>query len=302
MTRERGEAGRLRMRSKLFVPGSRPELFSKAIRSLADAVCFDLEDAVLPEQTTDARIHVREFLQSNVVTERAIGVRVNGVRSDSLVKDLSAVIWSGVVLVNVPKVENPSDVHEVAAELSKLERERDIARPIAILPTIESPRGLRLAYEIARVNARVAGLQLGLVDLFLPLGISAQDAPAAYQVRLQLRLAAGEAGVPCYDSAFPAFADAAGFAAEAAAARALGFAGKSCIHPSQIATANRIFSPTDEEVAIARSIVDRAHEAGVQGRGVFGLDGRMIDRPMIRRAEEIIQLAESLRENRSTDR
>jgi citrate lyase subunit beta/citryl-CoA lyase len=212
------------------------------------------------------------------------------------------VIWPGVVLVNVPKVENPSDVNEVAAELSKLEREREIARPIAILPTIESPRGLRLAYEIARVNARVAGLQLGLLDLFLPLGISAQDAAAAYQVRLQLRLAAGEARVPCFDSAFPAFADAAGFAAEAAAARALGFAGKSCIHPSQVAAANRIFSPTDEEVATARRIVDEAHEAGSQGRGVFGLDGDMIDRPMIRRAEEIIQLAESLRENRSTDR
>jgi citrate lyase subunit beta/citryl-CoA lyase len=302
MTMERGESGRWRMRSKLFVPGSRPELFSKAILSLADAVCFDLEDAVLPEQTADARIHVREFLQSNVVTERAIAVRVNGVRSDSLVKDLSAVVWPGVVLVNVPKVEDPSDVIEVAAELSKLERERDIARPIAILPTIESPRGLRLAYEVARVNARVAGLQLGLVDLFLTLGISAQDAAAAYHVRLQLRLAAGEAGVPCFDSAFPAFADAAGFAAEAAAARALGFAGKSCIHPSQVATANRIFSPTDEEVATARRIVDRAHEAGFQGRGVFGLDGHMIDRPMIRRAEEIIQLAESLRENRSTDR
>src|ERR1700712_1352267 len=142
MTMERGEAALLRMRSKLFVPGSRPELFSKAIRSRADAVCFDLEDAVLPEQTADARIHVREFLQSNVVTERAIAVRVNDVRAGSLVKDLSAVIWPGVVLVNVPKVEDPSDVNEVAAELSKLERERDIARPIAILPTIESPRGL----------------------------------------------------------------------------------------------------------------------------------------------------------------
>jgi citrate lyase beta subunit len=301
MSMERGEPGRLKMRSKLFVPGSRRELFSKAIHSLADVVCFDLEDAVLPEQTAEARIHVREFLQSNVVTGRPIAVRVNGVRSDSFAKDLSAVIWPGVVLVNVPKVENPSDVDEVAAELSKLERERDIARPIAILPTIESPRSLRLAYEIARTNTRVAGLQLGLVDLFLPLGISAQDAAAAYPIRLQLRLAAGEAGVPCFDSAFPAFADAAGFAAEAAAARALGFAGKSCIHPSQIATANRIFSPTNEEVAMARNIVDGAHEAGVQGRGVFGLDGRMIDRPMIRRAEEIIQLAESLREDRSTD-
>lgn len=297
MSGERSEAGRLRMRSKLFVPGNRPVLFAKALSSLSDAVCFDLEDAVPAEEKAVARAHVKEILQEKMERARTISVRVNDLRSAYFDEDLSAVVWPGIAVVAVPKTEHPDEVKELAAALSKLERERGIDRPIAILPTIESARGLRFAYEIAQADPRVAGLQLGLVDLFSSLGISAQDSAATHHVRLELRLAAGEAGLPCFDSAFPDFADSDGFAEDAATARGLGFSGKSCIHPSQIATANRIFSPTAEEVATARRVVDAAHAAAAHGRGVFALDGHMIDMPMIRRAEEILQLAASLRED-----
>jgi citrate lyase subunit beta/citryl-CoA lyase len=297
MTAERAEACRFTMRSKLFVPGNRPALFSKALRSLADAVCFDLEDAVLPEQKAAARTHVKQFLQSDAAAERGIAVRVNDLRSASFADDMFAVVWPGVALVNIPKTEDPSEVDEVAAALSKLEQQRGITQAIAILPTIESPRGLRLAHAIAQADPRVAGLQLGLVDLFSPLGISAQDKTAVHHLRLQLRLAAGEAGVLCFDSAFPDFADSDGVAEEAAAARSLGFSGKSCIHPGQIAIVNRIFSPTAEEVDAARRIVDAAREAAEEERGAFALDGRMIDRPIIRHAEEIIRVAASLQKD-----
>jgi len=279
------------MRSKLFVSGSRPALFPKAFHSDADIVCFDLEDAVLPVRKTEARGHVQMFLQANAGAERVIMVRVNGSRSSCFAEDLSAVVWPGVAMVNLPKVEDPFEIEEVSAALSKLERERGIARPIAVLPTIESPRGLRLAHTIAKADARVAGLQLGLVDLFETLGISAQDTFAAQHVRLQLCLAAGEAAVPCFDCAFPDFADSEGFAAEAASARRLGFSGKSCIHPSQIAAANQIFSPSVEEIATAHRTLDAAREASARGLGAFALDGRMVDEPVVRRAEEIIELA-----------
>jgi citrate lyase subunit beta / citryl-CoA lyase len=301
MTAERGEAHRFTMRSKLFVPGDRPALFSKALRSLADAVCFDLEDAVLPEQKATARSHVKAFLQSNAAAKRRIAVRVNDLRSAFFAEDLSAVVWPGVALVNIPKTEDPSELNEVAASLSKLEQQRGITQAIAILPTIESPRGLRLAHAIGQAGPRVAGLQLGLVDLFSPLGISAQDKTAAHQVRLLLRLAAGEADILCFDSAFPDFTDVDGFAEEAAVARSLGFSGKSCIHPNQIAAANRIFLPTAKEVDAARRIVDAAREAAAEERGVFALDGRMIDRPIIRRAEEIIQVAASLQKGGTSE-
>jgi citrate lyase subunit beta/citryl-CoA lyase len=279
------------MRSKLFVPGNRPALFSKALHSDADVVCFDLEDAVLPAQKAEARAHVQAFLQTNAVTERVIMVRVNGIHSTLLAQDLSAVVWPAVAVVSLPKVEDPLEIEELSAALSKLERERGLARPIAIHPTIESPRGLRLAHAIAGADARVAGLQLGLVDLFEPLGISQRDKFAAHHVRMQLRLAAAEAEVPCLDSAFPAFGDAEGFAAEAEAARDLGFSGKSCIHPSQIAAANQVFSPSAEEIATAHRTIRAASEAAAGGLGAFTLDGRMIDRPIIRRAKEILRFA-----------
>jgi citrate lyase subunit beta/citryl-CoA lyase len=197
--------GRFAMRSKLFVPGSRPELFSKALHSDADVVCFDLEDAVLPAQKAEARAHVQAFLQANIGTERVIMARVNGIHSTLLAEDLSAVAWPAVAMVSLPKVEDPSEIEELSAALSKLERGRGLTRPIAIHPTIESPRGLRLAHAIAGADARVAGLQLGLVDLFEPLGISQRDKFAAHHVRLRLCLAAAEAEVPCFDCAFPAF-------------------------------------------------------------------------------------------------
>lgn len=285
------------MRSKLFVPGSRPALFSKAFASDADAVCFDLEDSVLPEQKCEARSQVKQFLQTNIGMKRTIIVRVNGRHSSYFAEDVSALVCSAVTMVALPKVEDPSEIRDLAAVLSNLEQKRHVARPIMILATIESPRGLRLAAAIAGSDSRVAGLQLGLLDLFEPLGISAANRFAAHYARLQLSLAGGEAGIPCFDTAFSNFADVDGFAAEAAMARSMGFSGKSCIHPSQIADANQAFSPTEEEIGSALRIVAAAREATLAGLGAFALDRHMVDAPMVRRAEGVVQLAESLRKH-----
>jgi citrate lyase beta subunit len=223
---------------------------------------------------------------------------VNDIHSEHFASDLSAVVWPGGAMIVLPKIEESSEIDEAATALLRLEQERGIPSPIAFLPTIESPGGLRQAHRIATADVRVVGLQLGLVDLFSSLGISAKDKAAAQYARLQLRFASGEAGVPCFDSAYPDFADAAGFAVEAAEARDLGFSGKSCIHPVQVATVNTIFSPTAEEIAGARRILESAREAAAEGEGAFALDGRMIDRPIIRRAEEILASCTDLEEGR----
>lgn len=289
MMAEEGEGNWVAMRSKLFVPGSRADLFPKAMRSAADAVCFDLEDSVLPEQKTAAQRNVREFLRSTENTEKRILVRINDARSPFFVEDLAAVTWPGMAIVTVPKVEDPTEIHMLAARLLQFERERGINYPVGILPTVESPRGLRLAHSIAAAHPRVTGLQLGLLDLFLPLGITGKQEQARYHVRLQLRLAAGEAALPCFDGVWADYADVDGFVADAAAARSLGFAGKSCIHPGQIVTVNRIFSPTVEELAEARRIVEGARDASLKGLGAFALSGRMVDQPMVRHAEQILR-------------
>ena len=283
------------MRSKLFVPASRPELFAKALVSQADAICCDLEDSVLRARKEEARANLRELFRRELQTKKLVMVRVNEVRSGDFAKDLSAVVSPAVAVVVVPKVGDPEEVRQAAAELGRLETERRLQEPIAILATIESPRGLRLAREIAESDTRVMGLQLGLADMFGPLGIQPDDEGAAQQVRFRMRLAAGEAGVPCFDSAFADFRNEEGFVQEATAARNMGFAGKSCIHPSQIAAANRIFSPSEAEVAEAQRVVDAVRESGTAGAGALALDGRMIDAPYMKRAEAVIQTAEQIR-------
>jgi citrate lyase subunit beta/citryl-CoA lyase len=279
------------MRSKLFVPGSRPELFEKARRSAADAISFDLEDAVVAERKEEARKLVAgQVAERKADSTQATIVRVNAVGTGLFEADLDAVALPGLDIVNLPKVEDPDDIRFAAARLERVEKERGIATPIGILVNIETPRALRNAVVLADASERVAGLQLGFGDLFEPLGIE-RNAATLLNVRFACRLAAGEVGIPVYDGAFVGVADPDGFRAEAEAARALGLAGKSCVHPSQIAIANAVFAPTPAQIERARRVVAAADEMGSRGVGAFTVDGIMADGPFIARAREILKIA-----------
>jgi citrate lyase subunit beta/citryl-CoA lyase len=138
------------------------------------------------------------------------------------------------------------------------------------------------------------GLQLGLGDLFESLGIDRSDKAAVHHLQVAVRLAAGEAELPAYDGAFANVADPEGFKAEAEAARRLGYAGKTCIHPSQVPLANAVFRPTDAEIAHALRVLEATRNAAAKGVGAFLVDGRMVDEPFIRRAEAIVGAARRL--------
>lgn len=280
-------------RSKLFVPASRPQLFEKAMASDADVICFDLEDSVLPVQKAEARENLRQLFSNGVRGRQEWMVRVNHADSEHFKEDLAAVTGSQITAIALPKVEDVTEIEKAADTLLVLEKQRDTVAPIAILATIESARGLRLAEKIAKADTRVIGLQLGLADLFEPLGIRQSDRATIHHVRLCLRLAAGEAGISCFDSAFADFHDRDGFVDEARCARDLGFSGKSCIHPRQIADANRIFSPDEREIVWAQRVVDAAASAA---NGAFTVDGRMIDAPFIKRAEATLAMADAIRQ------
>jgi citrate lyase subunit beta/citryl-CoA lyase len=284
------------MRSKLFVPGSRPDLFAKALASEADGISIDLEDAVDESRKAEARATVGEFLRSTSrsSTGKVIIVRVNGLGTLHFEADVEAVAWPALDLLNLPKAEAASDIRIVADALARHEGARGIERPIGILANIESPRGLRFAAEIATADSRVVGLQIGYGDLFEPLGIDRTDVAAVHQVRLAVRFAAGEAGIWVYDAAFTAVKDPEGFKREAEAARRLGYLGKTCIHPSQVALANEAFRPSDEEIAQALRVVAAMREARAKGVGALLVDGRMIDAPFAKRAEAIVALAQRL--------
>jgi citrate lyase subunit beta/citryl-CoA lyase len=272
------------VKSKLFVPASRPELFAKAMRSAADAISFDLEDAVAPERKDEARAILAGWLSNDLAREfpghsKKIIVRINSADTPHFQSDVAALRHTPIDILNVPKIEGPGDVRAVAGELE--------AAGFAggMLVNIETPRGLALAADIA-AHEKVHGLQLGLGDLFEPLGIARYEPETLRHVMLALRLAAGASGKYVLDGAYPNVADAEGYRAEARLSRSLGFLGKSCIHPSQIAIANEVYAYSMEEITQAQRIVDasRAHA----GTGAFLLDGKMIDAPFVRRAEDIL--------------
>lgn len=280
------------MRSKLFVPGTRPELFGKALSSDADALSLDLEDAVARERKAEGRATVAGWLrQSRDGRSPAIIVRVNPIGSEHFEADLSALVPAGLAIVNIPKLECADEVREVVARLERLERGHGRDEPVAILANIETPRGLRLAAEIAAADPRVVGLQIGFGDLFEPFGIARDDVNALAHVRMGVRLAAAEAGIAAYDGAFVGVDDPDGYRRECEAARRLGFAGKSCIHPRQIPIANEVFGPNPGEFARARRVLAAAEEKLGAGIGAFMLDGDMVDEPFIVRARAILALA-----------
>lgn len=284
------------MRSKLFVPGSRPELFGKALSSEADAISIDLEDSVVESRKDEARAAVRDFLQSAEVlaTNKVIIVRVNAICTPHFEADVAAIAQSALSMLNLPKPESAADIHAAVAAIERAEAANGLKRQVEILANIETPRALRAAVEIASAHPRVAGLQLGFGDLFEPLGIERRDNRNVHAAMFAMRIAAGEAGVFAYDGAFANVQDAEGYRAEAMMARRLGYMGKSCVHPSQIALANEVFRPSDEDIAFARRVLDAVQQAAGQRVGAFTVEGKMIDVPFIRRAAAIVAAAGKL--------
>ena len=278
------------MRSKLFVPGVRPELFAKALAGGADAVSFDLEDSVPQELKQVARAQVAGFVDSEAVhaASKVIVVRINALDTTHVEADLMAVVRPGVDMINLPKVESAEDVYTLVAMLERAEAANGVSQPIRILATIETPRGLRCAAEIGAAHPRIVGLQVGYADLFEPFAIDRSDSANLHAVLFAVRMAAAEAGVFACDGAFANFENAPGFRAEALMAQRLGYIGKSCIHPKQVALANEVFMPSAQELAAAQRIVEAAREAASQGRGAFVIDGRMVDLPFLKRAQAIL--------------
>ncbi|HZZ92887.1 MAG TPA: CoA ester lyase [Usitatibacter sp.] len=284
------------MRSKLFVPASRPELFAKAMASEADALSFDLEDAVDESMKDAARHELARFLRGlRPGHGKTIIVRVNGLGTPHFAADIEAITGPGLDIVNLPKPESPDDVKRCAAALAQAERRHKGVIAAAILVNIETPVALRRAGELATASPRVIGLQAGWGDLIEPLNIDRYNPAAIQALQLQIRVAAGEASAWAYDGAWANIQDPDGYVREAEAARRLGYLGKSCIHPSQVALANAVFRPTDAEIAHSLKVVQAAADAKARGVGAFTVDGRMVDAPFIRRAEQVLSLARRLK-------
>lgn len=269
------------MRSKLFVPGARPDLFGKALKTAADAISFDLEDSVPVDGKAAARARVFEFLASGAAraSKKKMIVRINALDTPFALDDFSAFSQRELCIINLPKAETPEDVVTAATLTSA-----------PLLVNIETPGGLRRAAEIGAAHPQVLGLQVGLNDLFARLGIDRSNRDHARTALWQVRLAAAETGCFAFDGAWPDIADEAGFRAEAELSRGLGFLGKSCIHPRQVPLANAIFDGADM-LEQAQRLLEAAEVAAARGHGAFSFEGRMVDQPEIERAKETLRTA-----------
>lgn len=256
-------------RTYLFVPADRPERLAKALSSGTDAVIVDLEDAVAPSAKAAAREALRTWLARE---EGQVVVRINAIDTPWYADDIALCRAPAVAAVMVPKAERVADLDGGG-------------KPVLVL--VETAAGIDAVRELARAP-RVERLVFGSIDLQLDLGIDGDDLELLL-FRSQLVLASRLAGLaPPVDGVSTAFDDAGQLQADARRARRLGFGGKLCIHPKQVDAVNIAFSPSPEEIAWAQRVLEAAAKAG--GAAV-AVDGKMIDRPVILRAEALLRQA-----------
>jgi len=255
----------------LFAPADRPGLLEKAARG-ADAVIADLEDGVSPGAKADARARAAAWLDAPAEGTRL--VRVNGLLTQAGLQDLAELPLARCDAVVVPKAD------------ARSLRGWPFQTPVVAL--VETARGVRELDQIASFSW-VERLQLGHLDLAAELGV-APDSPLMRHVRADLVLASPAAGLlPPWDGVHPDLADDDGLAASARAARELGFGGKACIHPRQVAVVRDAFAPTAQELAWARSVLDAVEATGDAAAGAIAVDGQMVDLPVITRARSILE-------------
>ena len=290
-------------RSMLFVPASRPDMIAKAARSVADAVCIDLEDSVAPAEKAASRAHVIEAFRTLDFGDRLRLVRINGLDTPFAYRDLVDVceaVGAQIDLVMVPKVGSARDVVFVAMLLDQIEAAGRVSRPVRIEAQIETAAGFVNLREIASASPRLDALIFGPGDYAASMGmpstsIGAHDAydevyPGhRWHAVMHMIVAAARANrLRCVDGPYAAFRDDEGFSRSCRIARALGFDGKQCIHPGQLATANATFSPSAEEVAQAVAIVEAFEDSVARGQAAAVHDGRMIDAASLRMARSVL--------------
>lgn len=274
-------------RSVLYIPGSKPRALEKAQGLAADAIIFDLEDAVSPDEKLAAReVLVNTLATSDYGARRRI-VRVNGFDTAWGCDDVAAVAAIGPDAILLPKVNSGADVADLAKRLDA----EPAAKSTMIWAMMETPRGILNAAEIAAAP-RMEGFVLGTNDLAKDLRSTGR---AAMMTSLQLCLLAARAeGLICVDGVYNAFKDEEGLRTECGEGRDMGFDGKTLIHPAQLAIANAVFGPSEGELDLSRRQIEAFQQAEADGQGVAVLDGKIVENLHVETARRILAQAEAI--------
>ena len=290
------------IRSALFVPGHMEARIDKAVDSAADVVIIDLEDAVPLAQKESARANAKAKLAE--YPDRQIIVRVNALGTGLVPDDLGELIGSGLSCVVLPKVESASDINAISNLLLDAEAKAGVRQgTVSVVPLIESAKGVFFVYPIVseRIDPRkVLTAAFGGADYALDMGVDlTSDASELAYARSVIPVAcrAAEIGPPLDTPFMVDIRDLAGLRTDAQRARQMGFQGKMCIHPDQVAVCNAVFSPTQSEVDSARRIIEAFDQAKARGEGALSVDGRFVDRPVVERCRRIVHSSISIKQN-----
>lgn len=281
-------------RSMLFVPGSNTGMVCNAFIYKPDTVMFDLEDSVALSEKDSARLMVFHALQHFTYKNIETAVRVNPLNSPFGLLDLEAVIRAGVDIIRLPKTDTVDDVLEMEQEIADIENRIGREKKTLLLAAIESALGVVNAVDIARCSKRMMGIALGAEDFVRDLHTQrTKEGLELMAARNQILLAARAAKIGAFDSVFSDVKDKEGFMHEVEYIKGLGFDGKSLINPTQIPWLHKAFEPRQKDINWAIEVLEAAKDAKERGLGVISLDGKMVDAPIILRAEWIIDLAKA---------
>ena len=283
-------------RSMLFLPGNNPNLLINGGCLGADAVIFDLEDAVAPDQKDAARILVRNTMRYMDFGKCEIIVRINSIDTPYWQKDIDAILPYKPSLILLPKTGTAQDALAADAYMTELEEKLGFEHnTVGLMPLIETASGVENSFAIASSTKRIQALFLGAEDLTADLQCKrTKEGREIEYARTRLVVAARAAGVDVYDTPFTDVNDDEGIVKDAEYAKALGFTGKSSISPRHVEVINQVFTPTMKEIDYAYEVMDAIAEAKAQGKGAIALYGKMIDAPIVTRAQRTIATAEEL--------
>lgn len=283
-------------RAMMFMPGNNPAVLQTAGLYGADTVIFDLEDAVAVSEKDAAR-----YLVHNAIKQMKfpceVAVRINHISTPYGLEDLHVVLAAKPDLIRLPKAETAQDIKVIDEIITKAEQDHGFAAgSINMMAAIETAKGLMHAYEIATASPRMVALAIGGEDFIADLKTTrSKDGKELFVARSQLLLAARAAGIQAIDSVFSDINDEETFIAETKMIKELGFDGKSVINPRQIRLVQQIFTPTEKEIRHAERVLTAYREAVERNSGVIALDGKMIDTPIVLRAERVLAYAAAVR-------
>jgi citrate lyase subunit beta/citryl-CoA lyase len=276
----------------MFVPGNNPAMMQDAFIYGPDSIMLDLEDSVTMTEKDAARLLVHNALKTIDYGDTEMVVRVNPLNTPYGKKDVEAVVKAGVHVIRMPKTETADEIRELEAEIEKVETELGCVGRTQIMAAIESTLGVINAYQIATASKRMMGIALGAEDYCA--NLKAQRTPEGMellQARQTIVVAARAAGIDALDTVYSNLNDMETFRKEVELIKTLGFDGKSIINPRQIEIVNEVFAPTEKAIEKAKTIIAAIKEAEKRGSGVIAVNGKMVDRPVVIRAQRTIDLA-----------